>query len=623
MRLYSGTTAGFIDDSVHNRIATKLVDSFFHSYHFEPSHAEVNAWRNSLRAVSQVFESAGLTKNGIIVEFQLPLTSRRLDCLITGRNDSGSANAAIIELKQWEQCEESGGSNEVVTWIGGKKRDVLHPSAQVRQYKTYLQDCHTAFSTTKSPGLHACSYLHNYPYNESDVLFSAKFSSLLKDFPAFTADDVDALINFLRPKLYRGDDGDILQKIENSQYRASKKLLDHVASVIKGKAEYVLLDEQLVVYDRVMTTAEQGFREKKKTVLIVKGGPGTGKSVIALNLLGDLSAKGLNTHFVTGSRAFTTTIREIVGARAGVQIRYFNSYAQAETNDIDVMLCDEAHRIRKTSNSRFTPRKNRSNLPQVEELLKAAKTGVFFIDDDQIVRPGEIGSADYIQQAAQKNRCKVVEYELEAQFRCAGSDAFVNWINNTLGVKKTANVLWNGEEKFDFQIFDSPLRLEETIREKIAQKHTGRLAAGFCWKWSSPLPDGTLALDVKIGNYERAWNAKSDAGHLADGIPRERLWAYDPRGINQIGCIYTAQGFEFDYIGVIFGKDLVYNPEKGIWEGNRNESADGTVRRSKDDFLRLTKNTYRVLLSRGMKGCYVYFMDKGTENFFRSRMDAA
>lgn len=311
-----------------------------------------------------------------------------------------------------------------------------------------------------------------------------------------------------------------------------------------------------------------------------------------------------------------------MGPRAGVQIKYFNSYEQADANDVDVMLCDEAHRIRETSNTRFTPLEKRSNIPQVEELLKAAKTAVFFIDDDQIVRPGEIGSAEYIRQAAEKSRCNVTEHDLEAQFRCAGSDAFVNWVNNTLGVKKTANVLWNGAEGFDFQIVDSPLRLEGAIKERIEQKHSARLAAGFCWKWNDPLPDGTLPLDVKIGSYVRPWNAKSGAGRLASGIPRESLWAYDPKGINQIGCIYTAQGFEFDYIGVIFGKDIVYNPEKGRWEGNKAESADPVVRRSGGDFLRLTKNTYRVLLSRGMKGCYVYFMDKSTENFFRSRMES-
>jgi DUF2075 family protein len=428
----------------------------------------------------------------------------------------------------------------------------------------------------------------------------------------------------LRLRVASGDEGEIVKTIEQSRYKASRKLLDHVTAVVKGNSQYVLLDEQLVVYDRVLQAATDGINGKKKSLIIVKGGPGTGKSVIAMNLLGDLSAKGLNTHYVTGSRAFTTTIREIVGSRASQQIKYFNGYANAGYNDIDVMVCDEAHRIRETSNSRFTPRARRTKGPQIGELINASKTVVFFIDDDQVVRPGEIGSSDYIHAHAKQIGCTVFEYELEAQFRCAGSDGFVNWINNTLQIKRTANVLWNaGDQVFDFKICASPQALETAIREKVQQGLSARMTAGFCWKWSDPRPGGTLVEDVVIGDYARPWNAKSTAGHLSPGIPTESLWAYQTGGINQVGCIYTAQGFEFDYVGVIVGTDLVFDPRTAEWKGDPSASADPVVRRSRADFLRNVKNTYRVLLSRGMKGCYVTFLDKATETFFRSRMESS
>lgn len=622
MRLYSGTTASLIEDTTKNRIATKLADSFFEEFRFHPSPGEVNSWRNSLRAVSQVFQEGDLLRHGVILEFQLPLTSRRLDCLITGRNDWSRENAVIIELKQWDKCEDSPGRNEVTTWIGGNFRDVLHPSAQVGQYKTYLQDSHTAFDPDSGVQLNACSYLHNYSFNRSDVLLGERFNDLLQKYPLFSADDVDNLIAFVRPNVANGDDGEIVKVIEQSRYKASRKLLEHVKAVIKGNSQYVLLDEQLVVYDRVLCSAMKGFKDKKKTAIIVKGGPGTGKSVIAMNLLGDLSAQGLNTHYVTGSRAFTTTIREIVGTRAAQQIKYFNSYADAAYNDIDVMVCDEAHRIRESSNNRFTPRERRSGGPQIEELIKASKTLVFFIDDDQIVRPGEIGSSEYIHAAALKDGCSILHYELEAQFRCAGSDAFLNWINNTLQIKRTANVLWNtSDDTFDFRICNSPDHLESLIKARVAEGSTGRLTAGFCWPWSNPKTDGTLVDDVKIGDFVRPWNAKPDAGRLASGIPKANVWAYQPAGINQIGCIYTAQGFEFDYVGVIFGTDLAYDAESTVWRADPGRSADPIARRSHGNFLRYVRNVYRVLLSRGMKGCYVYFMDKATENFFRSRLE--
>lgn len=621
MRLYAGTSQQFLQDTVQNQIAEKLRLAFFNHVRYYPSPSEINSWRNSLRAVSQVFQYANLTDQGIILEYQLPLTSRRLDCLICGRDTTTKDNAVIIELKQWDKCEDASGENEVTTWVGGK-REMLHPSVQVGQYKMYLEDTHTAFHADADPIiLSACTYLHNYNYYSSDVLFSEKFRTALENYPLFTADDVNKLKNYLTVRLERGNGIDVLKRIEESKYRPSRKLMDHVGNIIKGKSEYFLLDEQQIVYDRVLSCAKEGFHDKQKTVIVVKGGPGTGKSVIAINLMADLLLKGYNAHYATGSRAFTETLRRIIGSRGAAQFKYFNSYSEAENNTIDILIADEAHRLRETSNSRFTPKHKRVDIPQIEELINVSKVAAFFIDDDQVVRPGEIGSVQYIKEYAMKNNCKILEYELEAQFRCNGSDAFVNWTNNTLGIKRTANVIWEQHEEFDFKIFDNPAELENAIRDKVKAGHTGRVTAGFCWDWSNPNPDGTLKDDVTIGDYRRPWNAKPEARILAPKIPKSNIWAHDPNGIDQIGCIYTAQGFEFDYIGVIFGNDLVYNFDEQTWKGHPENSADNVVKRSKDKFIDLAKNTYRVLLSRGMKGCYVYFMDKDTERFFKSRIE--
>jgi len=622
MRLYAGTSAQFIQDTIQNQIAEKLKLAFFNYFRYHPSPSEINSWRNSLRAICQIFQHANLMDHGILLEYQLPLTSKRLDCMICGKNRIAADNAVIIELKQWDKCEESPSDNEVATWVGGAKRDVLHPSVQVGQYKMYLEDTHTAFNEGQNPvQLSACTYLHNYNYYSDDVIFADKFSTAIGQYPLFTADDVNKLTGFLTGAVGEGEGLPILKKIEESKYRPSKKLMDHVRKMIKNKSEYILLDEQLIVYDKVLTCAKQGFHDKQKTVLIIKGGPGTGKSVIAINLVADLLLKGYNAHYATGSRAFTETLRKIIGTRGSAQFKYFNSYGDADQNAVDILICDEAHRIRETSNSRYTPSHKRNNLAQVEELLNASKVAVFFIDDNQVVRPNEIGSVEYLKRYAEKYNCKVFEYELEAQFRCNGSDAFVNWVNNTLGIKRTANVIWEQHEEFDFRILSSPEELERAIREKVAQGFTGRLTAGFCWDWSMPDEHGNLKEDVVIGDFKRPWNARPEAKRLAKGIPPASLWAYDPNGINQVGCIYTAQGFEFDYAGVIFGLDLRYDFDKQKWVGDKTQSADTVVKRSKEKFTDLVKNTYRVLLSRGMKGCYVYFMDKDTERFFKSRIE--
>ncbi|MBP7149404.1 MAG: DUF2075 domain-containing protein [Acidobacteria bacterium] len=568
MRLYAGSSSQFITDTIHNQIADKLRLAFFDYFRRQPSPGEVSAWRNSLRAMSQVVQYARLDDHGVLLEYQLPLTSRRLDCLITGRDGAGSDNALIIELKQWEHCGPAEGEREVTTWLGGVEREILHPSVQVGQYKHYLEDGHTAFHEGDAPvRLGACSYLHNYTFAADDVLLDPKYGTWLAEFPVFSADDVDPLRDALRDRLEGGAGLDVLARIERGRNRPSKKLMEHVAEVIRHNPAYVLLDEQLVVYDKVLACARRGHRDRRTNVILIRGGPGTGKSVIAINLMADLLAQGYNAHYATGSKAFTQTLRKVIGTRGAVQFKYFNSYMDAEPDAVDVLICDEAHRIRQTSDDRFTPRERRTGRPQIEEILRAGKVVVLLIDDDQVVRPNEIGSVAYLRGAAERLGCTVHEYELDVQFRCAGSEAFVSWINNTLGLHRTADVLWNSRENFDFRIVDSPESLERAIAAKAAEGFTARLTAGFCWKWSKPNPDGTLKPDVVIGGFQRPWNAKPEARRLARGVPPAPLWAHESGGLHQIGCIYTAQGFEFDYAGVIFGRDLVYDLDAQRWEG--------------------------------------------------------
>lgn len=259
---------------------------------------------------------------------------------------------------------------------------------------------------------------------------------------------------------------------------------------------------------------------------------------------------------------------------------------------------------------------------QIDELLHAAKVAVFFIDDLQVVRPGEMGSADLIRNKARELGAELREYQLDAQFRCAGSDAFVNWIDNTLGVARTATQIWNQkEESFELKVFSSAKALDAAIRQRVTENNSARLVAGFCWPWSDPKSDGSLVNDVVIGDFLRPWNARPEAKRLAKNVPKATLWAHDPRGVDQVGCVYTAQGFEFDYVGVIWGADLRFDPATQDWEADAAHSHDSTVRRSKVGFREFIKNTYRVLLSRGMKGCYIYCVDPETAKFLLSRTE--
>lgn len=619
MQLYAGSSQQFIDDTFHNRIAEKLRANFFNTMGYEVSSAEVRSWQNSLHHMSSVLQYAGLREQGILLEYQLPTTSKRLDCLVTGRDATKDASAVIVELKQWDTTAPSNIEDCVVTYVGGRLRDQLHPSRQAGQYCQYLLDTHTAFAENQI-GLTACAYLHNLQFKPDDELFNDRHRQVLNAYPLFAGDQAPDLAQYLSDHVSYGEGLDVLGAIEGGKYRASKKLLEHTAAMIEGQNEYVLLDEQLVVFNAVMDQARKGFRERNKVVILVHGGPGTGKSVIALNLVGRLAKEGYNAQHATGSRAFTENLRRIVKSRAGVQFRYFNSFMDAEPNAIDVLIMDEAHRIREASHNRFTPKSKRTGLPQIIELMNAAKVAVFFIDDRQIVRPGEVGSSELVREAAVQMGSTLLEFDLEAQFRLGGSETFLNWVENTLAIRKTPNVLWDGSENFEFKIVDSVDDLEHEIRSKQREGFSARLTAGFCWPWSDPEPDGTLVPDVQLDGWRMPWNAKPDSGRLAPGIPKSNFWASDPAGIEQVGCVYTAQGFEFDYIGVIWGRDLSYDPRTGKWVADPSQSHDSVVKRSSERFLELVKNTYRVLLTRGLKGCYVYFMDEDTRNFFRSRM---
>jgi uncharacterized protein len=624
MQLYVGSSSAFITDATRNEIARKLKTAFLDTFHYNPSPQEIRSWQNSLLQMAVTLQVGGMDDQGVLLEYQLPLSSRRLDVMVTGENAEGHAQSVIVELKQWDNAvEASNAEGNVAVWMSGRIRDELHPSQQAYQYAEYLRDVHSVFSKGEV-GIQSCAYLHNLTFDSTNEIYSPRHAALLEQVPAFAGDQQAQLAQFLQFRVAAGNVERVLDAVLASKYIPSKKLLDHTAQVIADQTVYVLLDEQQAVFSKVVAEVrEAASRPRKKTVFIVRGGPGTGKSVIALRLVGALSNSGLSVLHLTGSKAFTENMRRVVGNRAGALFKYFNFNKKGDVpaDQFDALILDEAHRIRASSKDRFTKPGDWSGLPQIDELMRSAKVCVFFIDDRQIVRPGEVGSTALLAEAAKRNKAVVLDYELESQFRCNGSDGFINWVDNTLGIRKTANGLWERDDPYEVKVFGSVQDLEAAIREKSIPGQTARLVAGYCWPWSEPNSDGTLQPDVKIDEWKMPWNAKANAGRLARGIPKSDFWASDPGGLEQVGCVYTAQGFEFDYVGVIFGRDLRYDSSKNDWISDYRESNDGMLTRmGRANFTQYVKNTYRVLLTRGIKGCYLYFLDDDTRRFFENRM---
>jgi len=622
MRLYSGISKEFLQDVRQNLITNKLNSAFEKYYGKKATLSEFNSWNNSLQFVANLIDENNLYDNVITLEFELPYSTMRIDCILFGKDVNGHDNVVVIELKQWTKVEDCDIENNVVTYYGGSQVMVPHPSFQVEGYHFFLKDFLEIFDKEEID-LNSCVYCHNYSKSIDTTLFLPKFENILEKFPIYTKDDFNKFGSFLKERLQNGEGFEIFNRFSRSSIKPSKKLLEHTKQMIQGQKAFTLVEEQLTANNTILDRAKKCSKLKRKSVIIVKGGPGTGKSVIALNVLAELASRGQKVFHSTGSKSFTETLKKIVGSQASNLFMYFNNFSdkKVEDNSVDIILCDEAHRIRSNSNSRFTPSHMRSDMPQVDQLIRASKVSIFFIDDYQVVRPGEIGSTNLIKESAEKYNAELFEFELKTQFRCSGSDGFLNWIDNILDIRETANKILTKEEKMDFRIFNTPNELYNEIKKKNEEKsNSARLVAGFCWPWSDPNPDGTLVTDVVIEDFKISWEGK-EKKKLAKGIPPWYRWAYDPNGVNQCGCIYTIQGFEFDYIGVIFGNDLIYDKDKREWIGKTENSYDPVVKRGKEQFLDHVKHIYRVLLTRGMKGCFVYFVDKETEKYFKSRME--
>jgi hypothetical protein len=232
---------------------------------------------------------------------------------------------------------------------------------------------------------------------------------------------------------------------------------------------------------------------------------------------------------------------------------------------------------------------------------------VFLLDAHQVVRRGEVGSLELLRERANALDCDIQEINLRHQSRSGGSPEFVDWVEWLLLLVPTdGKPVWKPLDNFELYLARTPLAMENYLKERVAEKHKARIAADFCWPWSEPNDDGTLPEDVIIGDWRRPWNSQAE-DYLGE-IPPAALWATDPAGFGQIGCVYSAQGFEYDYAGVIIGLDLMW---RNGWVTNRacNKDRDQINARN---FSLVIRNTYRVLATRGMRGVVLFSEDPST-----------
>ena len=619
MLVYVSNKSDFINDVRSNLIAEKVQEAFKRHLGHSVAPSEFRSWRESLRYMRDILDDEQIPSDaGVAIEYKIPQTSNRVDFILTGKNEKQQETAIIVELKQWEKVSKTEMDGIVSTYVGGGYREVSHPSYQAWTYAALLEDFSETVQTD-GIGLKPCAYLHNCSAEE--VINSPFYQDHTNKAPAFLQRDAQKLTDFIKRYVKFGDTKKIMYRIDNGRIRPSKNLADTLVSMIKGNPEFLMIDDQKIVYEKAMELAKKST-VKNKHVLIIEGGPGTGKSVVAINLLVALTELGLLAQYVSKNAAPRTVYASklsgtLTRTRINNLFKGSGCYHSCTENEFDALIVDEAHRLNEKSGMFQNIGEN-----QIKEIIRASKFTVFFLDEDQRIHFKDIGETEAIKDWTKKQGATVHHLELSSQFRCNGSNGYLSWLDDVLQVRKTANETLDGV-KYDFKVFDSPNALRGEIFKKNENNNKARLVAGYCWDWVSKRDAARNDIVIEEHGFEMKWNLASDGS----------LWIIKPESVTEVGCIHTCQGLELDYIGVIIGPDLIVRDGKVLTDASRRSKMDTSIKgyktllrnnesEAKEKADAIIKNTYRTLMSRGMKGCYIFCVDEETNAYFKERIGA-
>ena len=618
MIIYSSDKKGFIDDFENGVLVQKIYDLLAKNLR-HTGKSEIASWQNSLSYMCNVIRDQAIPEDvGVAIEFVVPNTNKRVDFIFTGLDKEDKEHAIVVELKQWSEAKLINFKDAIVsTYVGGGLREVAHPSYQAWSYCSLIENFNSS-AQDRQIKLHPCSYLHNYNEKDPEDLRNNVYADILSKSPLFTQGQMNDLRNYVKSYIKKGDSMDIMEAIESGKLRPSKSLQDNIASMLQGNTEFVMIDEQKVEYETILYEIKEGIKANRKTVYIVKGGPGTGKSVIAINLLANLINNGVMAQYITKNAAPRAVYKAMLkGKKKAADIdnlfKGSASFKDIDESSLQVAIVDEAHRLS------TTPDQYRTSLNQVHEIIDATLCSIFFIDEHQRVTTNDGGTMDLIRKYAEQKGAYIYEGALESQFRCNGADGYLAWIDNLLEIRETAN--YDGfEGEYDFRVFDDPAEMQAAIIEKNTVNNKSRIVAGYCWEWPKEGRFDSSFKDIQIEgfNFGMSWNLGSTS-----------TFAIDKDSVHEAGCIHTTQGLEFDYVGVIIGDDMRYEDGHVVTDLFKRAKSDQSLKGLKglakkgspkaikeaDEIIR---NTYRTLMTRGMKGCYVFCTDKALANYLKS-----
>ena len=617
MIVYSGTKSQFNNDVNLNLISDKILEKLREKHLSGGQESEYQSWQNSLHFMRSAIDDPDIPNDvEVAIEYQIPRTSKRVDFMIAGADAANTNNVVVVELKQWSKAEKVDDimRHSVRAYTGGANRIVSHPSYQAYAYATFIKNSSEQVQDERI-GIKPCAYLHNCSPAARTPLDDDIYTPWLEEAPLFDKSQTIQLRNFIKKFIVsKSSSGDLLYKIDNGRIRPSKALQDCLVSLMKGNEEFMLLDDQAVVFDLCKKYMAQCRKDMQKRTIIIQGGPGTGKSVLAVNLLKEFLLKNNNACYCTKNSAPREAYQKLLAKsnyKAMVNIKQlFRSpfgLCNLTSNFYDCLIVDETHRLVKKMYGDWKGEN------QVKECINASLFTVFLLDEDQQITKKDIGSVEEIKKWATELGSEVIMNEdtvLQSQFRCNGSDQYIQLINNILQIGKPMDIDLK-ELNFDIRVFDDPNELRDTLRELNKINNKARMVAGYCYDWNVKHNRGEYDIYLENG-FKAKWNLEND-----------KIWAINPNSFEEVGCIHTAQGLEFDYIGVLIGNDLRFDKTGGKIITDRTkiskDDKSSGIRSAKDDVAeRLIKNTYKTLLTRGQKGCFIYCEDKALVDYIRS-----
>lgn len=619
MIIYQSNKQSFIKDLLSNEIHEIIESNYKTKTGRRVARNELRSWQESMRFMGAALDDQEIPDTaGVSIEYSIPQTSKRIDFLISGKNEQNKDQVVIIELKQWESAELTDKDAIVKTRFQGGIAETSHPSYQAWSYSELLRQLNETVYTEEIE-LSPCAYLHNY--TDDDVIKNKFYKNYLDQAPVFLKgkSEKEKLKEFIKKFVKYGDDTNLIYRIENGKIRPSKSLADSLEKMIKGNPEFIMLDEQKLVYETAIKLTKQSS-DYKKSVLIVEGGPGTGKSVVAVNLLVNFIQKlGITAQYITKNAAPRAVYEaKLTGSvRKSVISNLFTgsgSFYSAEENSFDALIVDEAHRLNEKSGMFKNKGEN-----QIKEIIRSSRFSIFFIDEDQKVTFSDIGSQEEIEKWAAREGASILRMQLESQFRCNGSDGYLAWLDDVLDIRKTANNILDRTE-YDFLVVPNPSELKSLILDKNKKANKARIVAGYCWDWISKNDKSLYDITFPKYNFQMQWNLDTDGA----------LWIQAPDSVSEIGCIHTCQGLELDYVGVIIGDDLIVRNGEVLTNPKARAKTDKSISGYKKLFKldpelankkvdSIIRNTYRTLMTRGMKGCYIFCTDAETQEYFQYR----